>query len=127
MYRDITQRLLLMLGLLWTLSAFGQPPATQAEQTLAPLLTAIAQQNYSQFVADGTAQFKAEISEPQFQAVAAQLSPRLKEGYQVHYLTQLNQQGHEIHLWKISFTDQGDDHLAKLAQKDGKVAGFWIQ
>lgn len=127
MYRDITQRLLLMPGLLWTLSAFGQSPATQAEQRLAPLLTAIAQQNYSQFVADGTEQFEAEISEPQFQAVAYQLSPRLKEGYQVHYLTQLNQQGHEIHLWKISFTDQGDDHLAKLALKDGKVAGFWIQ
>src|SRR5690606_36355914 len=115
MYRDITQRLLLMLGLLWTLSPLGQPPATQAEQTLAPLLTAIAQQNYSQFVADGTAQFKAEISEPQLQAVADNLSRRPKEGYQVQYLTQLDQQGHEIHLWKISFTDQADEHLAKLA------------
>lgn len=125
--KDMTKRLLWMLGMLWTLSAFAQTPSSQVEQTHSQLLSALTQQNYAQFTADGNEQFKAMISEPQFNAVAGQLNKRLTAGYQAQYLTQLNQQGHEVHLWKISFKDQGDDHLTKLALKDGKVAGFWIQ
>ncbi len=127
MYKEITKRLLLMLGLLWTLSAIAQTPSPHVEQKLTQLLNALAQHNYQEFLADATEEFKAGVPEPQFRLVADQLSPRLKDGYQTHYIALLNQQGHEVHLWKISFKDQGDDHLAKLAMKDGKMAGFWIQ
>ena len=40
---------------------------------------------------------------------------------------QLKQQGCQVHLWKLVFKDGGDDTLAKLVLKDGRVAGFWLQ
>ena len=60
-------------------------------------------------------------------AVSNQLAPRMKKGYECSYLGDLKQQGFHVLLWKLMFKDGGDDTLAKLALKDGKVAGFWLQ
>ena len=43
------------------------------------------------------------------------------------FLTSLKQQGYAVYLWKLTFKDGKDDHLARMAVKDGKVGGFWIQ
>jgi hypothetical protein len=62
-----------------------------------------------------------------FEGVSTLLSPRMKKGYDTAYLGQLKQQGCQVYLWKLVFKDGGDDTLAKLVLKDGKVAGFWLQ
>jgi hypothetical protein len=59
--------------------------------------------------------------------VAAQLGPRFKAGYTATYLGDLNQKGFKITLWRLRFTDGGDDALATLSLKDGKIGGFWIK
>ncbi|MEH2102821.1 MAG: hypothetical protein V7K76_24360 [Nostoc sp.] len=38
----------------------------------------------------------------------------------------LKQQGYQVYLWKLTFLDGGDDVLARLSLKDGKIGGFWL-
>ncbi len=107
--------------------------ATAAEEkkdtagVLMKLLDAVEAGDYDSFVADGDAAFKAGITKQMLEGVSAQLAPRMKKGYERTYLGQLKQQGCKVYLWKLMFKDGGDDTLAKLVLKDGKVAGFWLQ
>jgi len=97
---------------------------TQAVNTL---LEAIGAKNYQQFVATGSADF-GRLDRSQFDAVAAQLAPRLQTGYQVQRLGDYRQQSYELSLWKITFKDGGDDLLGTLnLQQDGKVGGFVLR
>jgi len=60
-------------------------------------------------------------------AVHTQLASRMREGYSTTFLTAMRQAGYEVYLWKLSFKDGKDDMLAKVVlNKDGQVAGFWI-
>ena len=90
------------------------------------LITAIEKSDYETFVADGEAPFK-QLKKEQFQAVAANVAPKLQAGHEVSYLGDLKQKGYRVTLWKISFKDGSDDMLATLGVKDGKVGGFWIR
>lgn len=55
------------------------------------------------------------------------LGERLKKGYKSEYLCELKQAGYQIHLWKLTFQDKGDDVVIRMALKDGKIGGFFIQ
>ena len=90
------------------------------------LLAALEKSERDAFVADGEAAFQ-KLTPPQFAAAVAQLGPRLKAGYETLYLGELKQRGYRVTLWKLSFKDGGDDALATLSMKDGKVGGFWIK
>jgi hypothetical protein len=90
------------------------------------LVTAIEKADYAWFVANGDSAFQ-QLKQEQFAAVAAQLSPRLKAGYELTYLGELRQQGCHVTLWRVRFSDGGDDALATLSLKAGKVGGFWIR
>jgi hypothetical protein len=100
---------------------------TPAKKILSKLLNAVEDNDYNSFVEDGSAEFKAGLTKQMLGGVSQQLSSRMKAGYETYYLGQLKQQGCEVHLWKLVYGDGGDDTLAKLALKDGKVAGFWLQ
>jgi hypothetical protein len=78
------------------------------------------------FVTDGNAAFQA-LKKGQFEGVVSQLGSKLKAGYDLSYLGDLNQQNYEITLWRIRFRAGGDDLLATLSMKGGKVGGFWIK
>jgi len=111
----------------------GSPGAARAAEPqkedaafTSKLLDSIKNDDYAAFVADGTPDFQA-ITKVNFDQVSAQLAPRFKAGSKVVFLGQLSQHGYRVSLWKISFSDGGDDMLAKLSVKDGKVGGFWIQ
>jgi hypothetical protein len=103
----------------------AEPPA-DAQAASNKLLAAISSGDYAVFVADGDAAFKG-LKKEQFDAVAAQLGPRFKAGYTATYLGDLNQKGFKVTLWRLRFTDGGDDALATLSLKDGKIGGFWIK
>jgi hypothetical protein len=109
-----------------TVSVFATDPpaASQAEAT--KLVSAIASDNYASFVANGSAAFQA-LKKDQFEGVVSQLGSKLKAGYDLAYLGDLNQRNYEITLWRIRFRAGGDDLLATLSMKDGKVGGFWIK
>jgi len=90
------------------------------------LLNAITSDDYAAFVADGNAAFQG-LKKDQFEAVVSQIGFRLKEGYDLTYLGDLKQKGYQVTLWRIRFKSGGDDLLATLSMKDGKVGGFWIK
>jgi len=91
------------------------------------LLKAVEMNDYDSFVADGTDAVKADLTKQMLEGVSNQIAPRMKKGYACSYLGELKQQGCQVYLWKLAYKDGGDDTLAKLVLKDGKVAGFWLQ
>ncbi len=116
--------ILLLLVPAETLTA--QAPESM-ESTFRKMLAAIQSNSYEDFVAPGDAMFKAGMTKETLEDVSRQLAARLKQGYQGLFLNSLNQQGYVVYLWKLAFKDGKDDHLVKMAVKDGKVGGFWIQ
>jgi hypothetical protein len=107
-------------------SISAQEPSS-ARQLLDKILKATEDNDYTNFVAEGDAAFKAGITPEMVQGVSIQVSPRMKKGYECSYLGELNQRGFKMYLWKLTFKDGGDDVLAKLVVKDGKVSGAWLQ
>jgi len=123
-----------LLGYLTLLAAFTLTPFAQAASTdgsadqpvVQQLLDSMAQNDYQGFISQGTPEFAA-VGEPQFAQVANAVAPRLQQGYTVQYLGNLQQQGLDISVWKVSFTDQGDDLLATLNVTEGRVGGFFLR
>lgn len=125
-----------LFACLLLLTAFAMAPFAQAA-TASPggeadqpivhrLLDAMGQGNYQAFVGQGTPEFAA-LGEAQFTQVANAIGPRLQKGYTVEHLGNLRQQGLDISVWKVSFKDQGDDLLATLNVRDGRVGGFFLR
>ena len=100
--------------------------AAPVERVFSSLLAAIKADDYAAFVAEGEPAFKAALTKPMLTQVSTQIAPRMEKGYHVVYLGQLNQHGYLVYLWKFSYTDGGDDSLASLSLKAGKVGGFFI-
>ena len=125
-------RLVRSLGLAAALLAgmsamlFSAEPRKEEAALSSKLITAIERSDYEAFVADGEPAFKS-LNKEQFAAVAAQMAPRLQAGYEISYLGELRQQGYHVTLWKVSYKDRGDDALATLSVRDGKVGGFYIR
>jgi hypothetical protein len=106
-------------------AAIAQPAGPDQVQAT-ELVTAVQNDDYDAFMADGNALFK-ELPKERFDAVSAQIASRLKAGYTLTYFGDLKQLGYHLTVWKISFKDGGDDYLAEMSVKDGKVGGFWIR
>lgn len=102
-------------------------PEESVRPTLDKMLKAIQANDYAAFVADASDTFKAAMTEQTFAKVNAMFAPRMKKRFECSYLGELKQQGSQVTLWKLAFKDRGDDVLAKLVLKNGKVAGFWLQ
>ncbi len=129
-----TVTLLRRAGIVIALALFAWAPALNAatdgsstEEIVNTLLTAIAANDYNALVANAAPVLKSRITKETFNRVSTQLSFRLKKGYHLEYLGNLNQQGVEVDLWKIIFQDGRDDMLARLVVQENKVAGFWFQ
>lgn len=119
--------LILMTAFIMSLPAQATGTGGTADQPVVhQLLDAIALRNYPAFVSMGTPEF-ASIGEAQFTQVANTVGPRLQQGYMTQYLGNLRQQGLDISVWKVSFRDQGDDMLATLNVRDGRVGGFFLR
>ncbi len=101
--------------------------APVAEASLKRMLAALESGSYDDFLWDAEEPFRAALKRTTFDAVAAQMAPRLKGGYTLTYLGTLNQVGYAVNLWKITFKDGKDDVLAKVSTKGGKVGGFYLQ
>lgn len=106
------------------------PPA-QAEKgaqlAFENLMSAIEDDDYPAFVLAVDDNTKAAVSKPLFEKVVAQIAPRQQKGYASTYLGELKKNGFRVHLWKLTFDDKGDDMLAQLSLKDGKIGGFFLR
>lgn len=116
-----------LVMLVWIPILNAATDGSSTEGTVNTLLTAIATNNYNALIANAAPALKSRITKETFTQVSTQLSPRLKKGYKLQYLDSLKQRGVEVHLWKITYQDGGDDMLARLVIQENKVAGFWFQ
>ncbi|MBW3637577.1 MAG: hypothetical protein KY445_14105 [Armatimonadetes bacterium] len=136
-----TRFLLLALTLLFAPFAHAQDDADPPVQTqkppekLAPavrdafnlLMTSIQDDDYTGFLVGVDDNFKAALTKKMFDTVVAQMAPRQKNGYEAIYLEQLKRGAYTVHLWKLAFQDGGDDILAEMSLKDGKIGGFFLR
>ena len=113
-------------AVLTTVSAYAEPDQT-TQTIFKNLMAATVSNSYDGFIAECDAKMKAALTKPMLEGVSKQIEPRAKQGYDPQYLGEMNQHGYKVHLWRLRFKDGGDDTLAKLVVKDGKVAGFWLQ
>ena len=90
-------------------------------------LTVVWRSDYPGFQALGDADFKINLTDKVFTNVVATFSPRLKNGYSTEYLGSLRKLGYTVHLWKITFKDEGDDVLCEVSLKEQKVGGFFLR
>ncbi len=102
-------------------AAVDQP----TEAVFKNLITATIANSYDGFIADCDDAMKA-ITKTQVTSVSKQIEPRAKGGYDTEYLGDLKQRGYAVSLWRLRFKDGGDDILATLSMKDGKVGGFFL-
>lgn len=98
----------------------------KAKKIYATLLLAIQHANYNEFVADADSNFKVMLPANAFLNMCQAISPRLLNGYQNTYLSSFNKQGSKLYIWKMTFTDGGDDFVVSLSIRNGKVIGFNI-
>lgn len=119
--------LLLLALLLGVCGVRAQEPAARVEAIFQNLMNSVQTGDYEAMTLNGDPGFKAGLTKQMVQGVHAQLSPRMREGYTATFLTAMRQAAYEVYLWKLSFKDGKDDMLAKvILNKDGLVAGFWI-
>jgi hypothetical protein len=90
------------------------------------LLDAIKTGDRDAFVANAADKVKEGTTQEVMDALEKQLGGRLKKGYESTFLCQLKQSGHQVYLWKLTFKDEGDDLVVRVAIKDGKVGGFFF-
>ena len=112
--------------LVTTMAASATEPETAVQRQFKQLINAVESGDHAAFVAEGTPQFKA-TPPAAVVAVSKSYGARLKKGYDAAYLAELKQMGHKVYLWKLTFKDGGDDMIARMVMKDGKVAGFFFQ
>lgn len=127
MHLSMSRCVLLAAGLLLSFGSVADSEPAPARQMLTQLLETVANQDYQQFMQLGTSEFQAGISQDQFDQVAQIVGARIEQGYQAQYLTSLQQQGYRVDLWKISFSDGGDDSLARVVLEGERAAGFLLQ
>ena len=109
-----------------TVSAPLAPAPAEADRLFTGLLDAVKAESHESFIALGSHCFQHGVSQEMFTAVGAQVGAFLRQGYETAYLGLIRRKGHEIHLWKLSYADGGDDNLAHLTFAEGKVTGFWL-
>ena len=98
----------------------------QVQKICDQMLKAIEDQDREAFIAHGTEAVKEGTTDAIMESIHKTIGGRMAAGFELEFLTSLKQQGHEIYLWKLSFKE-GDDLIVRMAMKDGKVAGFFLQ
>lgn len=122
-----------VLGTAWLCLGLTAPacraatPEESGRPVIQRLLKAIQENDYAGFVADADSHVKASLTKEMLEGVSGLFAPRLATGYECVFLGELKQQGARVQVWKLVFKDGGDETLAKLVVKDGKVAGFLLQ
>jgi RNA polymerase sigma-70 factor (ECF subfamily) len=102
------------------------PGQADASSLLAELLQAIQANAYDDFVAKGSAGFKAAIQPTMLRGLSRNLGAHLAVGYQPSSLGSLRRPGGTLWLFRLEFADGGDDALVSMFTDGWQVAGLLI-
>ena len=105
----------------------GSPIDPTAQRCFNTLLAATAAGDYNQFVSVANDTFRRGITPSMFDSISQSLGPRTQHGgCTPTYLGQFRQNGTQVSLWRLAFTDGGDDRLARLSMLQDRVNGFVV-
>jgi RNA polymerase sigma factor (sigma-70 family) len=102
------------------------PGPADAQSLAGELLRAIQGNDYDAFVAKGSASFRAAVATAGFASLSANLAGRLAQGHRVATLGSVRRPETVDWIFKIEFSDDGDDALLTLGMDGWQVAGFLI-
>jgi hypothetical protein len=89
------------------------------------IVSAIENQSMEEFISQGDEQFRA-MPIAQFKRIAEKFSPMFKAGYHSTYLGDFRDTNARVYYWKLEFSGELHDWVAKVAIGEGKVKGFLI-
>lgn len=101
-------------------------PAQNVIDCLQTILEATVSGNYELFISVGNSSYQAGITKQIFEGVSEQLAPLMKQGYTTNYFGSIKQLHYQIYLWKLSFTEGGDEFIIRMTMDEDKVAGVLI-
>ena len=82
-------------------------------------------------IKEGDGQMKLFSAQPgtkeMFRRASETVGPSCKKGYELEYLTSMNQQSSEVFLWKLVPQNGQTQFLVRLTLNGGKVSGFFFQ
>ena len=110
------------LLLVSTWSAFAVTDQ-EAEAIFKKMLEAQKASDYDAFVVDADDKLKTALSKDQFTVASTIFNEKFKEGYDLTFLGEVNQRGFQVFLYRLR-PKSGDDFIASLSIKDGKVGGI---
>lgn len=87
-------------------------------------MDALEDDDYAGFIANASDEVRASLPKEIFERVVGLLGPRIKSGYSATWLGEVRKGKSRISLWKIEFRDGGDDMVAQMSVRDGKIGGF---
>ena len=116
----------IVVALLWSITPAQAEPDPTVQAIFKNLMAAVVADDHDKFLVDCNDVMKEMLTPEKLTSVSGQIAPRAKGGYASDYLSELNQRGYTVHLWRLRFKDGGDDILATLSMKDGKVGGFFL-
>lgn len=119
--------LFLLIALLTGIASAANEAPADVDVSFRRMLHATIQNNYDDFISGTDASIRATLKPAALMDVSLKLRPRADKGYRVEYLGYYMVSGHTTHLWKLVFEDGGDDVLATMSQKDGKISGFYLK
>ena len=102
------------------------PAKDPADALMKSMLDALKAGSYEDFAAASTPEFKAGGRTP-FGVASAHFAPLLMKGYKTTYLCRVRKTDYAISLWKLEPAGAPEDYVIRVAVKDGKVDGFWIE
>jgi RNA polymerase sigma-70 factor (ECF subfamily) len=109
-------------------SSFSAGPGQgDASSLLSELLKAIQDNAYDDFVAKGSARFKAAVQPTVLSGLSINLGARLASGFQPTLLGSLRKPKGTLWLFRLEFADGGDDALVSMTMDGWQVAGFFIE
>lgn len=103
------------------------PDQAQADSLFQQLVTAVTNDDYDSFVANGTTQLKAALTKIQIEALSNLMGAHLKGGFDSDQLGELNKKGFQVFIYRLRFKDSSDDILGVMSLKDGQVAGIYFK
>jgi hypothetical protein len=87
---------------------------------------ALEKNQFQEFIAGGDNTWR-RLGRSEFDRLVTQIEPRLKGGYDIAYLGEIKRAGNIVQtLWKVTFKANGEEILANLDLKEGRVVRFGI-
>jgi hypothetical protein len=116
----------LLISVIAPYAAVAASQESGVDKTLRSMLEAIQKGSQEDFAKEGDEAFKKDATQAVVDRAKELHGDRLKNGYQMTYLTELKQKGKKVHFWKLTFKDNGDDLLVRVTFSNGKVVGFFF-